>query len=215
MATKKKKENDDISQQLSDLHSYGVDLENRVIYINGDYHSDDEVNYITSVNFIKNLQFLDNISSKDDVLVHMLINGGCWHYGLAMMDAIRAVKSRVIIRAYSQASSMSGVILQAADLRVMMPNTYFLMHYGMHSYEGVSQAAHAAAKQNEIGCKRMLDIFANRAINGSFAQEKKYSIKRLAQFFDKKMRENSDWYLSAEETVYYGLADEVYETCKN
>lgn len=201
---------DEISQQLSDVHSNNICIDSREIYIIGDYHSGDEINHMTAIDFIKNIHFLDRLSN-DAIVVHMIIEGGDWHYGLAMMDAIYAAKSKVIIQAYSQASSMSGVILQAAYKRIMMPHTYFLMHYGVHSHEGVSQAAHAAAKENEKSCKKMLDIFANRAAKGKFAKEKGYDVKKLAKFFDKKMKDSIDWYLTAEEAVYYGLADSIYK----
>lgn len=205
-----KKKNDDLSQQLSDIHTHGISIDSREVYVNGDYHSDDEINYMTSLPFIKNLQFLDRLN-QESILVHMHIEGGCWHYGLAMMDAIYAVKSPVIIRVYSQASSMSGVLLQAAHRRIMMPNSYFLMHYGTFTYDGVSNAGHIAAKENEKNCKHMLDIFSERAMEGEYFKKKKMTKKQVSNFFDRKMKAEGDWYLSAEETIYYGLADEQFK----
>jgi ATP-dependent protease ClpP protease subunit len=106
---------------------------------------------------------------------------------------------------------MSGVILQAADRRIMMPSAHFMMHHGSIGVEGTSQIVSSTVKFNDTACKQMTDIFARRAINGEFAQEKGFDVKKLARFFDNKLKDTTDWYLTAEEAVYYGLADEVYK----
>ena len=53
-------------------------------------------------------------------------------------------------------------------------------------------------------------FFAKRAIRGRFFKEKKWTtVDSAYKFFEKTLKEKVDWYLDAEETVYYGLADGV------
>ena len=59
-------------------------------------------------------------------------------------------------------------------------------------------------------CNIMLDIYSNSCITGKFFQEKytKPDIKKIKHFISKKLQEG-DWYMTAEESVYYGFTDKV------
>src|SRR4029077_2803304 len=62
-------------------------------------------------------------------------------------------------------------------------------------------------------CDRMLRIFAKRAMTGVYFKKKKSATVKCAYaFFDQKLKEQVDWYLTAEETVFYGLADGILWT---
>jgi ATP-dependent protease ClpP protease subunit len=147
---------------------------------------------------------------RSKITLHMQIDGGCWQNGLAMFDAIRLAKSQTTILAYAQASSMSGVILQAADKRIMMPNTHFMLHYGSMSAGGTAQAASEAVRFNDRENEKMLNIFAERAIEGNFFKSKRWGVKRVTEYLDREMKARSDWYLTAEEAVEMGFADGIY-----
>jgi len=57
----------------------------------------------------------------------------------------------------------------------------------------------------------MFEIYANRCVNGKFFYEKfgkKPSAKQVKQYLIRKLK-SGDWYLSAEEAVYYGFADSI------
>src|SRR5258708_376613 len=115
---------------LASVHNYGVNLRTRELFLHSYYGNDeyeDGTDYRSSITFIKNLRILENASNKN-ILVHMQIEGGDFQAGMAIIDAIRLCRSPVVILAYAQASSMSGIILQAAKKRVLMPNCEFLMH---------------------------------------------------------------------------------------
>ena len=58
--------------------------------------------------------------------------GGEWSDGMAIYDAISMSRSYITIIAYGQAESMSSIIFQAADRRLITPNTYFMSHYGSY-----------------------------------------------------------------------------------
>jgi ATP-dependent protease ClpP protease subunit len=200
-------------QVLFDLHSHGINPQTREIYLHSYYteeYSGTEpgVEYRQATTFIKNIQFLDQPQHKP-ILIHLHSQGGCWDNGMAMFNAIQFCESYISMLAYSQASSMSGILLQAAPLRVMMPDCHFLMHHG---YSGGSMS-HPFSLKNEAefqfkACKRMLQIFAERAIVGKFFSKKKSAtVESAYSYFDKILKAKVDWYLDAEEAVFYGLAD--------
>ena len=51
-------------------------------------------------------------------------------------DAIKICNSYITMVSYGQAESMSSIILQAADKRIMMPNAHFMCHYGSSANAG-------------------------------------------------------------------------------
>lgn len=126
-----------------------------------------------------------------------------------MMNAVRFSKSPVTMLTYAQASSMSGVVLQCADKRVLMPDCEFMLHHGSIYIENDSVRARSAIENNDRACKRMLQIFANRAKIGPYFLEKECTDAKIQKFFDDKLSQKGDWYPTAEEAVYYGLADGI------
>jgi ATP-dependent Clp protease protease subunit len=136
--------------------------------------------------------------------------GGSWSDGMAIFNTIRLSKSPITIMAYAQASSMSGIVLQAADKRILMPDCELMIHHGSISVEDNTMAAKSAIDQNEKNCKRMLEIFAQRAVSGKYFTDRNYGIKKTMSFIDAKIRQSSDWYLTAEESIYYGFADGIF-----
>lgn len=199
-------------QVIFDLHTHHINPNTRDIYLHSHYTEDNEVepgvDYRQATTFIKNLHFLDQPQYRP-ILVHLHSQGGSWDDGMAMFNAIQFAQSYVTMLAYAQASSMSGVIFQAAELRVMMPDCHFLMHHGVSGGSFV----HPFGLKNEAefqirATKRMLRIFAERANVGPFFKKKKTNtVETIYNFFDKKLKTEVDWYLDAEEAVFYGLAD--------
>jgi len=201
-------------QVLYDIHNHCVNLNLREIYIHGYYkgESDEEpgVDWRQSTAFIKNLHLLDQ-EPHSPILVHLHSDGGCWQNGMAIYNTIQFSVSAITILSYSQASSMSGIILQAAvPYRIMMPDCHFMLHHGSLEVGGTSQAVKSAVDFNERACQRMLDIFAENVVKGNYFSSRKSSTKETVMaYLDKKMQEKSDWYMDAEEAVHFGFADAV------
>jgi len=205
-----KKKTDEISQLITDIHDRNINVNTREIYLHSVYGSGEEagIDYRVATTFIKNLHILEQLG-KTNILVHTHTIGGSWNDGLMILQAMRLSKCVVNTLAYGQASSMSGIIIQGSDKRVLMPDCEFMIHHGSISIEDSSRAAREAVAWNEKACKRMLHIFATRAIIGPFFKEKEYSISRIKDYIDKKLQSKSDWYLTAEEAIYYGFADGI------
>jgi ATP-dependent protease ClpP protease subunit len=197
---------------ISLIHSHGIDIQNREIYLHS-YMSDNEeesgIDYRCSVTFEKNLRYL-NLLSLEPILVHMHLPGGHWQDCLGMYDAIKLSKAKVIILAYAKAESSSSVLLQAADLRILMPNTNVLIHYGSFSVDAEhSKAAAAGVQWNERECDKMIDVFTDRCMNSSICKEKNWKRMMAKKHIVSQLANKCDWILTSEEALYYGFADGV------
>ena len=202
-------------QVLYDIHNHAINLNLRDIYLHSYYVKDDEdepgVEYRQATTFIKNMHVLDQGAEPKPILVHLHSEGGSWFNGMAIFNTVQFSRSYITMLAYSQASSMSGIILQSGTLRIMMPDCHFLMHQGSSDVgAGHPMAVKSAADFEQKACKRMLQLFAERGIKGPyFAKRKSTTVESVYRFFDKKLKDRVDWFLDAEETVFYGLADAI------
>lgn len=200
-----------VEQLISEIHNHHINHLNREIYLHGYIEAEDEepgVDYRMATSFIKNLHIL-SLQNSQNILVHMHTIGGNWSDGMAIFNAIKFAKAPITIIGYAQASSMSGIVFQAADKRVLMPDCDLMIHHGSIAVDDNTMAVKSAVDQNEKSCQRMLQIFAERAIFGKYFKDRKYSLKRTMTFIDQRIRQASDWYLSPEEAVHYGFADGI------
>ena len=193
---------------MEDIHERGIDIDNRRIYLHGSEPIDNEepgVDYRMMNQFVKNLDAL--ACTEGDIHVIMGTLGGDWNYGMGIYDAIKACPRRVIITAYAWARSMSSIILQAGAERVLMPHCDFMVHYGTSAYDG-----HYLAVQSGVSFERrteetMLRLYAERCVGGKCFRG--WSVEEVMRFIEARMKERSDWWMSAKEAVDYGFADRV------
>ena len=201
-----------MSDIIESIHGQNIDLKQREIYLHGQHGSFDDdpgVEYRMATTFIKNIRHLDYLKNEP-ILVHMHSLGGNWGDGMAIFDAIKICKSHVTILVYGQAESMSSIILQAADKRIMMPNSYFMCHYGSSSnYDNYLDVQNWSKFEEKI-LDTMLEIYTIKAAKGKYFKEKFDTItpEKVKRFLKRKLKDG-DWYLSSHEAVYYGLADNV------
>lgn len=199
---------------IHDLHNYNINISTREIFLHNSFNSDDNENpgveYKMANTFIKNIRVLEK-KSLDPITIHMNSIGGEWSDGMAIYDSISLCKSHVTVIVYGQAESMSSLILQAADERLMMPSSYFMCHFGSSYIGGDFQNAHNWMEQDKKFMHVMIDIYAKRCVDGQFFKDKfnkKPTENQVKQFLMRKFK-SGDWYLSAEEAVYHGFADKV------
>ena len=202
------------SELLNDLHDCNINPDTREIWLHSWVGGDKEeagIDYRVATSFEKNFRFLTgpHNSKKDEpILIHMHVEGGVWEDGFAIYDTIQTCEhAAVTILAYGYAMSMSSIILQAADYRVMMPHSCFMMHYGHTSLDDNFISALSGAELEKKFVSIMLGIYAKRCKESKKLGKK--SIKAIHTFLDKKIKEKQEWYLNARETVEYGLADAV------
>jgi ATP-dependent protease ClpP protease subunit len=197
--------------RLNNIHEYNIDTENREIYLHSYIHTGEDeigVDYRVATNFEKNIRYLNTIST-DPIIVHMHLPGGDWTDCLGIYDTISNSKAPIAILSYSKAESSSGVIFQSAKLRILMPNSYMLIHYGFLSLDSEHKAAISNIQWNDKETKKMLDIFIEKCFNSTFAKDKGWKRPSVKKYIISQLSQKSDWILSADESVYHGFADGV------
>lgn len=205
---------------ISDAHAHGLDVRNREIYLHSHLSHTDEndpgVEYKMASTFYKNIRLLDTISN-DPIIIHMHSRGGNWNDGMTIYDSIIMCKSHITIIVYGQAESMSSVILQSADKRVMMPNSYFMCHFGSTGLNGSYLDVQQAASFEKETVDKMLDIYTNVCVSGKYFKERhglSPDRDKIKNFLKRKFKDG-DWYLNANEAVHYGFADMVLNNKKH
>jgi len=195
---------------LNDIHEYGIDVENREIYLTswiGNVDEEPGVDYRMATQFIKNIRFLDNINNQP-ILIHLTSLGGEWTHGMSIYDTILQTVSPTIILIHGEAMSMGTVILQSADYRVMSPNSIFMAHLGTSGITTEHKAAMASADWCKQITKEMIDIYAERSM-GSPAFINKKKVSDVANAIRTKFNNKGDWYLTPEECLHYGFIDGI------
>lgn len=204
----------DLTEMVHQIHNYGLDLVAREVYLHS-YHNagqvDEEggIEYRMATQVIKNLHLLDQLEEAN-ILIHLQCPGGDWTHGMSIYDAIENSRSKVIMLAYGEVSSMSGVVLQAAAWRVMMPNCEFLVHRGFLTLEGIATTVQSNMVWNKKIDEKMLRLYAHRCVHGKYFKDKKMNQEQVMGFIDRKIKRLGDWNLSAQEAIDFGLADCVF-----
>lgn len=196
---------------LDDIHQYNIDVSNREVYLHSYLDGDSEetgVEYRTAVVFQKNIRYL-NLLSLEPIIVHMHLPGGDWQDCLGIYDTIKSSKSRIGIIASAKVESSSSVLLQAADLRILTPNTNFLIHYGSLSIDNEHKAALSMVEWSEKESEKMIDIFTEKCMNSRICKEKNWKKMMARKHIVSQLASKRDWILTAEESVNYGFADGI------
>lgn len=196
---------------LNQTHHYNLNFSTREIYLHSYILGEEEsgIEYRMATQFLKNIHLLDLTNNKN-ILIHMQSSGGDWVYGISIYDAIKFCKSSVTILAHGEVASMSGIVFQAAKKRVLMPNCEFMVHRGFLMLEGGAATVQSNALWNKKTDKKMLEILANRCVNGSYFKEKNMKVAQIEKFIDQKIKKFGDWNLDAEEALAYGFCDGIF-----
>ena len=199
------------------LHEYDLDLESNHIYLMGVDRGYDITNgidepgieYVISKRFIKNINLCMRTNPGKPILIHMKTCGGLWEEGMAIYDAIKACPSPITILNYTHARSMSSIIFQAADKRVMMPHSHFMFHDGTYSIEGTIKQVRSSIDFDKKNEEVMLDIYAEKMNEKGEMSGK--GIMKIKKWLREQMDKKEDVFILADKTVDMGLADEVFD----
>jgi len=203
---------------LETIHGRWIDLQNREIWIHGiDMNNDSEyagkepgVEYMMATRVIKNLHFLRHKSPSKPVVVNLHTCGGMWEEGMAIYDTIMAMPYHVTVISYTHARSMSSIILQAADRRILMPNSYFMFHWGEYWFgsDAAQKAFSNVDFSRKVQNRTMLEIYVQKARNSR--KFKGWSEARIRSYLKSQMDKKIDVFLTPEEAIEWGFADEVF-----
>jgi ATP-dependent protease ClpP protease subunit len=206
------------TDNIFDIHNHDLDYKTNTIFLYGreEYaQGNDEplnepgVDYMLANRFLRNLHILSHKEGNEPILIRMKTCGGWWEEGMAIHNAIWMCPKQVIILNETHARSMSSLIFQAADKRVMMPDSCFMFHDGTIGGEGTIKQMRAHFQQSELADVRMQGIYvAAMKKKGKFS---KWSEKRILEMLRSEMDKKEDVFISAKETVQWGLADEIFD----
>lgn len=167
-------------------------LKERVIFLVGPVE-DHMANLV-----VAQLLFLE--SENPDKDIHLYINspGGSVTAGLSIYDTMQFVKPDVSTMCIGQAASMGAVLLAggAQSKRFALPHSRTMIHQPLGGFQG--QAADI-----EIHAKEILEV--RERLNAILAKHTGQPLERIQQDTDR------DFFLSANESVDYGLIDSVME----
>lgn len=144
---------------------------------------------------VDRLLYLDALSNDT---IHLYINspGGYVTSGFAIYDCMKAIKSAVSTICTGFAASMGSIILSAGEKgkRYIQPHARVMIHQP-------SGGARGQASDIEITAK---EILLTKELSAQILAE------NCGQTFDKIMKDfNRDHWMSANESVAYGIVDAV------
>lgn len=198
----------DLDLKSNHIYLFGIEM---YTYGGGvDGTGEPGVEYVMANRFIRNINLCMRVNPERPLVIYMKSCGGDWHEGMAIYDAIRSFPWPVTILSYTHARSMSSLIFQAGNKRVMMPNSSFMFHDGTMDIGGTSKQVRSAIKfDKRVGDKTMLDIYVkSMKEQGKFSNKTQQYIRKWLRY---RMDKEEDVYLTAKETVEYGLADEIFD----
>lgn len=183
-----------IATNIGNLHEHAIYYPTRTVQIIG------EIDDTMFERTVSNLHVLDQTTGT--VTVVMSSEGGCVYNGFGIYDAIKAMKNYVRIITYGEVSSMATVIMQAGDDRLMTPNSFLMLHEGETSLSGKRKDIKQWKRIQDI-----LDVRCYEIYHTKVKERKRISMAKLVEKI-----EGSDWILTAEEALKWGLADQIVET---
>ncbi len=165
-------------------------LKERVIFLVG------PVTEISANLIVAQLLFLESENADKDIHFYINSPGGLVSAGMAIYDTMQFIKPDVSTLCIGQAASMGSLLLTAGakGKRFCLSNSRVMIHQPMGGFQG-------QASDIEIHAKEIL--FLKGRLNELMAKHTGQSIKTIEKDTDR------DNFLSAEESVKYGLVDAV------
>lgn len=171
---------------------------------------DTDVNSHSASLIVSQMLYLEAENPEADILFYINSPGGSVTAGLSIYDTMQFIKPDVSTIVIGQAASMGSFLAQAGakGKRLVLPESRTMIHRVSSGTPGTSGSVHVQELEFE-DAKRHFD-------------ESKYLNQRLTELYVRHNTANKtydelfndmkfDTFLSAEEAVKYGLADEVIE----
>ena len=165
-------------------------LKERVIFLVG------PVDDMTANVIVAQLLFLEADNPDKDISLYINSPGGSVTAGMAIYDTMQFIKPDVSTLCIGQAASMGALLLAAGEKgkRFCLPNSRVMIHQPLGGFQG-------QASDIEIHAKEIL--FLKEKLNQILATHTGQTFKKIAADTDR------DNFLSAEQSVEYGMVDQV------
>lgn len=145
---------------------------------------------------VAQLLFLESDNPDKDIYLYINSPGGVVTAGMAIYDTMRFIKPDVSTVCMGQAASMGAFLLAggAQGKRYCLPNSRVMIHQPLGGFQG-------QASDFEIHAKQILDL--KERLNRMLAENTGQDYEKVARDTDR------DHFLSAEESIDYGLVDGI------
>ncbi|MBO6102566.1 MAG: ATP-dependent Clp protease proteolytic subunit [Opitutales bacterium] len=157
-----------------------------------------EVDGESAADIVEKLVYLDMLDHEKEITFYINTPGGSISDGMAIDDAIKLIKAPVKVVVTGIAMSMGSILLSAAPKgkRFLFPNARVMIHQPliMGEMSGTAVEMHIQAREME----RM-----RAELNKILSEASGQSLEKIAKDTDR------DFYMTAEETIKYGLADAI------
>lgn len=173
-------------------------LKDRIVFLNGPVKTE------MSHNIVAQMLFLESEDPERDITLYINSPGGEVTAGMAIYDTMQFIKPDVCTYVVGQACSMGSCLAQAGA-----PGKRFILPSARHMVHQPSGGAGGMASDMEIQVKEILKMkkFLTEIYVKHNSQKKTYD--DFLSIMDR------DTYLSAEESVEWGLADQILVNRKN
>ena len=167
-------------------------LKERVIFLVGQVE-DHIANLV-----VAQLLFLESENPDKDISLYINSPGGVVTAGLAIYDTMQFIKPDVSTTCIGQACSMGALLLAggAAGKRYCLPHSRVMIHQPLGGFQG-------QATDIEIHTKEILAV--RDRLNDILAKHTKQPLEKVRRDTDR------DNFMSAQESMKYGLIDQVLE----
>jgi ATP-dependent Clp protease protease subunit len=147
---------------------------------------------------IAQMLFLEAEDPEKDIHVYINSGGGEVTAGMAIYDTFQFVKCDVSTIVMGQACSMGSLLAQAgaAGKRFMLPHSRNMIHQPSGGAEGQATDIEIQAREILKMKKYLTEIYVQHNTAGKTYADLAHDMER-------------DFFMSAEEAVAYGLADQV------
>ena len=167
-------------------------LKERIVFLNG------EVNDSVSYSICAQLLFLEAEDPNADINFYINSPGGVVTSGMAMYDTMQYIKPDVSTIVMGQAASMGSLLAQAgaAGKRFVLPKARTMIHQPSGGARGMASDIAIQYKEIERMKKDLTEIYVEHNTKGKTYEEFEAGMDR-------------DNFLTAEEALEWGLADEI------
>lgn len=167
-------------------------LKDRIVMLSG------EVNDAVATSIVAQLLFLEADDPEKDIYFYINSPGGSVTAGMSMYDTMNFIKPDVSTICIGQAASMGAFLLSAGTpgKRYSLPNSRIMIHQPSGGAQG--QASDIQIQAQEI--QRLKEI-----LNKVLAKNCGKTVKQIEKDTER------DNFMSAEDSVKYGIIDKVIE----
>lgn len=206
MAGRKSSISDEV---LGYIHDNSVDIRERIVYSHSFFREEDwSLDYRQAITVVKNLDFLNSVNNNP-IKIKSMSPGGCYYSGFMIYDTIKKSPSPIDIYCYGIVASMGTIIPQAARKRYVAENASFMVHRISYSDDGDVLKMKTSVDFAKRQMDGMFNLYAEKCVNGKFFKNKKMTVGEVAAFIEEKLQKVGDWWMSPEESIYYGFMDEI------